>query len=140
MAQIKNNFDKATVAFSRQRCHIDPAFRPVPVTAGKGGNQLVSIHKWPICLISALCSKFYPRNINYMHPKGISFRAPAVKFFACLDLNPICLFLDGHQLLVFRFYLRFGYCNFGYFRVRVQAKKTPRKPSYNKGSGVLGIG
>ena len=61
-------------------------------------RSLVSIHKCPICLISALCSKFYPRNINHMHPKGTSFRAPAVKFFACLDLNPICLFLDGHSL------------------------------------------
>jgi hypothetical protein len=27
---------------------------------------------------SALCSKFYPRNINYM---------PVVKFFACLDFE-----------------------------------------------------
>jgi hypothetical protein len=32
-----------------------------------------------------LRSKFYPRNINHM---------PAAKFFARLDLDPICLFLD----------------------------------------------
>jgi len=37
------------------------------------------------CPISALCSKFYPRNINYM---------PAVKFFACLDLEQKSSFLD----------------------------------------------
>jgi hypothetical protein len=34
-----------------------------------------------------LCEKFNPRNIKYMSP---------VKFFARLDLDPICLFLDGH--------------------------------------------
>jgi hypothetical protein len=33
--------------------------------------------------------KFYPRNIKHM---------PAVKFFARLDLDQICLFLDGHKL------------------------------------------
>ena len=31
--------------------------------------------------------KFYTQNINHM---------PAVIFFARLDLEPICLFLDGH--------------------------------------------
>ena len=36
-------------------------------------HWLLPIQKWPICPISALCEKFYPRNINYMHPKGISF-------------------------------------------------------------------
>jgi hypothetical protein len=36
-----------------------------------------------------LREKFNPRNINYM---------PAVKFFARLDLDQICLFLDGHCL------------------------------------------
>jgi len=39
------------------------------------------------CPISALCSKFYPRNINYM---------PVVKFFAGLDLEQKSSFLDGH--------------------------------------------
>jgi len=52
-------------------------------------TYLVPIHKWPICPISVLCEKFYPRNINHM---------PAVKFFACLDLDQIFLFLDGHYL------------------------------------------
>jgi hypothetical protein len=36
-----------------------------------------------------LREKFNPRNINHM---------PAVKFFARLDLDPICQFLDGHYL------------------------------------------
>jgi hypothetical protein len=49
----------------------------------------VSIQKWPICPISALREKFNPRNIHHM---------PAVKFFVRLDLDPICLFLDGHKL------------------------------------------
>jgi ABC-type amino acid transport substrate-binding protein len=48
----------------------------------------VPIHKWLICPISALCSKFYPRNITCM---------PAVKFFASLDLDQIIRFLDGHE-------------------------------------------
>ena len=52
-------------------------------------GSLVPIHKWPICPISALPEKFNPRNINHM---------PAVKFFARLDLDQICLFLDGHSL------------------------------------------
>jgi hypothetical protein len=52
-------------------------------------SSLVSIHKWPISPISALREKFNPRNINPM---------PAVKFFESLDLDPICLFLDGHAL------------------------------------------
>ena len=52
-------------------------------------SYLVPIHQWPICPISALCSKFNPRNINYM---------PAVKFIARLNLDPICLFLDRHYL------------------------------------------
>jgi hypothetical protein len=54
-------------------------------------NDLVPIQKWPICPISALHEKFNPRNINHM---------PAVKFFARLDLEQICLFLDGHDLLI----------------------------------------
>ncbi len=68
---------------------------------GTGGGlpgYLVPIHKWLICPISdsifGLCEKFYPRNINHM---------PAVKFFACLDLDQICNgappFLDGHYLV-----------------------------------------
>jgi hypothetical protein len=36
-----------------------------------------------------LREKFNPRNINHM---------PAVKFSARLDLDQICLFLDGHYL------------------------------------------
>jgi hypothetical protein len=36
-----------------------------------------------------LREKFNPRNINHM---------PAAKFFARLDLDQICLFLDGHSL------------------------------------------
>jgi hypothetical protein len=51
------------------------------------GHWLVTIHKWPICSISALFSKFIPRNINHM---------PADEFYARLDLNQICLFLDEH--------------------------------------------
>jgi hypothetical protein len=49
----------------------------------------VSIHKWPICPLSALREKFNPRDINHM---------PAVKFSARLDLEQIILFLDGHKL------------------------------------------
>jgi len=37
--------------------------------------------------MSALREKLNPRHIPHM---------PAVKFFARLDLNPICRFLDGH--------------------------------------------
>jgi IS5 family transposase len=54
----------------------------------------VPIHKWPICPISALYEKFYPRNINHM---------PPVKFFESLDLDPICLFLDGHVMRLYSF-------------------------------------
>jgi hypothetical protein len=50
-------------------------------------NIFFSIQKWPICPISALRSKFFPRNINYM---------PVEKFIARLDLDQIFLFLDGH--------------------------------------------
>jgi hypothetical protein len=53
----------------------------------KLGSELVPIHKWPIWPISVLHEKFNPRNINHM---------PAVKFFVRLDLNQICLFMDGH--------------------------------------------
>jgi hypothetical protein len=58
--------------------------------------EFVPIQKWPIFPIPALPEKFYPRNINYMHPKGTSFGASAVKFFGRLDLNQIFIFLDGH--------------------------------------------
>jgi flagellar biosynthesis protein FlhB len=51
-------------------------------------DELVPIHKWPICPISALCEKFYPLHYNHM---------PVVKFFASLDLDQICLFLDEHE-------------------------------------------
>jgi hypothetical protein len=54
--------------------------------------QLVPIHKWPICPISALREKFNPRNINHM---------PVVKFSARVPyLEQICRLLDGHQLKV----------------------------------------
>ena len=48
-----------------------------------------AIHKWPIFPISVLREKINSRNINHM---------PAVKFFARLDLDQICLFLDRHSL------------------------------------------
>jgi len=48
----------------------------------------VSVHKRPIGPISALREKFNPRNIDHM---------PAVKFFVRLDLDPIRLFVDGHD-------------------------------------------
>ena len=47
----------------------------------------VSIHKRFFGPISALCSKFYPRNINTM---------PVVKFFVCLDLDQNSSLLDEH--------------------------------------------
>ena len=49
--------------------------------------DFVSIHKRPICAISALRPKFYPRNISPMS---------AAKFFARLDLDPSRLFADEH--------------------------------------------
>jgi hypothetical protein len=61
-------------------------------------RYLVPIHKWSFCPLSALCSKNNPRNITHMHPKGISCGAPAVIFFACLDIEQKSSFLDGHQL------------------------------------------
>jgi len=36
--------------------------------------------------------------LQYIHPKGTYFVAPAVKIFACLDLGQNISFLDGHQL------------------------------------------
>jgi len=33
-----------------------------------------------------------------MHPKGISCEAPAVIFFACLDIEQKSSFMDGHEL------------------------------------------
>ncbi len=37
-----------------------------------------------ICVVLSLVllDQGYPRNINHMHPKGTSFGAPAVKFWA----------------------------------------------------------
>jgi len=52
----------------------------------------VPIQKRSFCPISALCSKFYPRNINYIL---------AVKFFAGLDLEQKSSFLDGHKIVRF---------------------------------------
>ncbi len=34
-----------------------------------------------------------------MHPKGISYEAPVVIFFACLDLEQKTSFLDRHKLI-----------------------------------------
>jgi hypothetical protein len=55
------------------------------------GIELVPIHKWPIRSISALHEKFNSRNISHMSP---------VKSFARLDLEQICLFMDGHELVI----------------------------------------
>jgi len=66
-----------------QPAHLEKALLTCPAWSGvdsKPGWMLISV-------ISALCSKFYPRNINYM---------PAVKFFAGLDLEQKSSFLDGH--------------------------------------------
>ena len=52
-------------------------------------DELVPIHKWFFCLISALCSKNNPRDINYM---------PVVIFFACLGLEQKSSFLDRHEI------------------------------------------
>jgi hypothetical protein len=61
------------------------------VLPGRRFCELVPIHKWSICPISALREKFNPRNINHM---------PAAKFSARVPyLDPICLFVDGHELL-----------------------------------------
>jgi hypothetical protein len=62
---------------------------PKTITLRIKQDELVPIHKWFFCPISALCSKNNPRNINYM---------PAVIFFACLDLEQKPSFLDGHEL------------------------------------------
>jgi len=56
---------------------------------GNMPSYLMPIQKRSFCPISALCSKFYPRNINDM---------PVVKFFAGLDLEQKSSFLDGHYL------------------------------------------
>ena len=42
-----------------------------------------------LCPISASGSNFNPRNIPYIHPKGIYYAAPVVKIFAFLDLEQI---------------------------------------------------
>jgi len=84
----------------RLNCHSPSraGMKPAPAHLGEtaGGKcYLVPIHKWPIGPISALREKFNPRNVNYM---------PAVRFFGRLDLNPICLFVDGHNLNKFNGY------------------------------------
>ncbi len=61
---------------------------------------LVPIHKWSFCPISELCLKNNPRNITHMHPKGISCGAPAVIFFACLDIKQKSSFMEDHYLTV----------------------------------------
>jgi hypothetical protein len=48
--------------------------------------------------MSALRQKFNPRNINHMPVEDPEPLIGAVKFFARLDLEQICLFLDGHYL------------------------------------------
>ncbi len=49
--------------------------------------ERVPIQKWSFAPIATLCSKFYPRNINYM---------PVVKFIAYLALKAKSSFLYGH--------------------------------------------
>jgi len=49
-----------------------------PLATVGGGIDYGHFEKLPFRPIAALCLKFYHRNINYM---------PAVKFFACLDLE-----------------------------------------------------
>jgi hypothetical protein len=72
---------------------LDPGFRRDDVKRHFGAfYEFVPIHKWPICPISALREKFNPRNINHM---------PPVKFFVRLDLDQICLFVDGHEFIIF---------------------------------------
>jgi hypothetical protein len=66
-----------------------------PAPDFNGIPYLVPIHQWPICPISALREKFNPRNISHM-PAIAGTAMLSVKFFARLDLDPICLFLDGH--------------------------------------------
>jgi hypothetical protein len=57
----------------------------------------VFIQKWPICPLSALREKIYPRNIDPLPLEDPELLIGAVKFFEGLDPNPIGLFLDGHQ-------------------------------------------
>ena len=54
-------------------------------------NLLVSIRKRLFRPISALCSKWHPRNINPFD---------AVKFFASFDLDQNASFRNGHELNV----------------------------------------
>ncbi len=75
------------------------------IISGLTGIYIVSIHKWSVRSISALCSNFarsearrYPRNTQCIHPKGTSCGAPVVKIFACLDLKQTASFLDEHRL------------------------------------------
>jgi hypothetical protein len=51
--------------------------------------EIVRIHKWPFFPIPAFWSKFFPRNISHM---------PVVTFLERLDLDPIFLFPDGHEM------------------------------------------
>jgi len=44
--------------------------------------------------------------LQYIHPKGTYFVAPEVKIFACLDLEQNISFLDGHQQLKVKRFVR----------------------------------
>ncbi len=66
---------------------------------------LVVVLKWPFSPNASLLSKFNPRDIIYMHPKGTSTRslgdscgAPSVKFIERLDLEEKISFMDRHWL------------------------------------------
>jgi hypothetical protein len=63
--------------------------------------------KWSFHPNSALCSKFYPRNISYM---------PAVKFFACLDFERKSSFCKSLSCLFFSAEVNLlRWINFKYF-------------------------
>jgi len=47
------------------------------------------------CPISASGSNFNPRNIPYIHPKGIYYAAPVVEIFAFLELEQKLPFFKG---------------------------------------------
>jgi hypothetical protein len=66
----------------------------------RGSAYLVSVQKRPFSPNSSLLSKFYPRNITYMHPKGTSCGAPTVKFIERLELKEKFSFLHGHYFSV----------------------------------------
>jgi len=58
-------------------------------------NKARSLQKAPLCSISVSGSNFNPRNIQYIHPKGIYYAAPVVKIFAFLELEQKLPFFKG---------------------------------------------